>query len=302
MATNAVALREEGKQLFEAGQYDEAESLFRSGHVQWPERLDLAIWFARCLEQREQHDERRALLDTVVMTTDPADLPAWGIRVLAEQGYLLHRGVRLCVDHPVISPWMRARMSKGDYEEIEADLVASTIQSGERILEVGGGMGFMAAFASLQATDVASVVYEANPGLVPVAEHTKRLNNADFDFRNAMLGASAGTAQFHVHEAFWASSASHQSDDSTTIDVAVHDVSSVLAEQDFTMLVMDIEGGEIDLIPTMDLATVTRIVIETHPAVSGARAVSKMLKRLKQDFGFTTAEHREDVYLLDRKR
>ena len=160
----------------------------------------------------------------------------------------------------------------------------------------------MAAFACLQAPDVQAVVYEANPGLVAVAEHTKRLNNVDFDFRNAMLGAQQGTAEFHVHAAFWASSASHESDDSTTIDVPMHNVNQVLAEQDFTMLVMDIEGGEIDLIPEMNLESIQRVVIETHPPVTGAKSVSKMLRHLKRQYGLHPQQEREDVFLLARDR
>jgi len=302
MSPSPATVRDNGKELYEANDYAGAETVFRSGHQSWPHRLDMTIWLARSLDQLGQHDERQALLDPVVMNLDVDGLPPWGRRALGEQGYMIHRGVRLCLNHPVISPWMRGRMLKGDYEEFEADMLASTIEAGDRILEVGGGLGFMAAFASLQAPDVTSVVYEANPGLVPVAEQTKRLSQVDFDFRNAMLGGAAGTAQFHVHEAFWASSAGHQSDDSTEIQVVVHDVNAVLAEQTFTMLVMDIEGGEIDLIPGMDLQTVTRIVIETHPAVSGERAVRKMLRGLNRQFGFTTKQHHDDVYLLVRDR
>lgn len=238
----------------------------------------------------------------LVPTLSTDRLPRWGVPALADEGYLLHRGVWLCLDHPVISPWMRQRMRKGDYEMVEADLVAATIEPGERILEVGGGMGFMAAFAARQAPDVHSVVYEANPGLVPVARDTMALNRVGFDFRNAMLGERSGTAEFHVHEAFWASSAAHRSDDSTSIEVAVHDVNAVLAEHEFTMLVMDIEGGEIDLVPAMDLDTVTRVVIETHPSVTGKRSVRALLKGLHRRFGFATTQHVEDVYLLTRER
>jgi len=296
------ATRDAGKALFEAERFAEAHAIFERGHGAWPNRLDFAIWVARCLEKLDRQDERRAMLDELVLTVEAESLPKWGARALHEQGYVIQRGVRLCLDHPAISPWMHQRMFRGDYEEIEADMLAASIQPGERILEVGGGLGFMAAFACLQAPDVRAVVYEANPGLVQVAEHTKRLNGADFDFRSAMLGASAGTTEFHVHAAFWASSASHESEDSTTIDVPVHDVNKVLAEQDFTMLVMDIEGGEIDLIPEMQLDTITRVVIETHPAVTGAKSVAKLLRHFKRSYGLRPIQERDDVFLLARER
>jgi len=296
------SLRNLGKEHFEAGRFARAHEHFARGHDLWPNRLDFSIWLARSLGELDRHDERRSMLDELIANVDPDDLPKWGTRALHEQGYLVHRGVRLCLDHPVISPWMHQRMFRGDYEEIEADMLASCIEPGERILEVGGGLGFMAAFACLQAPDVQAVVYEANPGLVGVAEHTKRLNNVDFDFRNAMLGAQRGTAEFHVHAAFWASSASHESSDSTTIDVPMHDVNQVLREQDFTMLVMDIEGGEIDLIPEMNLESISRVVIETHPSVTGAKSVSKMLRHLKRNYGLRPQQERDEVFLLAQDR
>lgn len=72
-------------------------------------------------------------------------------------------------------------LRSGSYEQAEVRQIPRIIQPGERIVELGGGVGFLAVTAAKEAKAEAIAVYEANPKLIPLIERNKSLSKVDFE-------------------------------------------------------------------------------------------------------------------------
>ena len=99
-----------------------------------------------------------------------------------------------------------------------------------------------------------------------------------------LQGVGVGTiteesVSFYLRKDFWASSLEVPVADDPNIlgteQVPQVDINQVLTAHQPTVLVMDIEGGEIDLLPTLDLSCCNNIVIELHPRAYKLSGISK---------------------------
>lgn len=295
----AEGFRSVGQALLDSGAPRSAEQVFRSACERWPDRLGLQLKLARALEEQGRQAEAESLVEQAVLARD--SLPNWSVGGVGHFGFAICHGVKLDLRDEVVTPWMVDRIVHGNYERTESNYLREVLKPDDVVLEVGGGIGFMAAFAKLCQPTATVVSYEANPGLMPVVERTKQINGLDFDARNAMLGAEAGSSEFHVTKAFWASSATHKYDGASTITVPVEAVGSVMSEQPFNVVVMDIEGGEIDLLDAMDLTGVDRLILETHPKITGQASIKRTLKRLKGRYGLKPVQDKGHVLLIARE-
>lgn len=195
-------------------------------------------------------------------------------------------GVRLRTNSVAVTPKVKSHIYKGFYEGNERAILDVTLDPDDIVLDVGGGLGFIGAYCALRAKRVEIV--EANPRLIPVIEDTLRLNGASAVVHNAVLGEAEGAATFHVMTDFWASSLTPQAG-STPVEVPEMAASELMHRLKPTYLVMDIEGGEAELLPKMPLETVRSICLEIHPWVVGETAISDMIAAIEAQ-GFKTDE------------
>ena len=118
---------------------------------------------------------------------------------------------------------------------------------------------------------------------------------------NAVLGHGAtGTVPFHVHPDFWVSSLT-AGEGTTPIEVPALDFDAEAARVGATVLVMDIEGGEVELLNRPVADAVRGICVELHPQVVGDEATSRCLASLlRQGFHLDLGRSQQSVALLRR--
>ncbi len=97
------------------------------------------------------------------------------------------QGVRIAIDPAIMSDKIQRQIRNGKYERGEARNLPEIIEPGERLLELGGGIGFLSALAALQRRAEVIVVIEANPELIPVIRETHRLNGVTAQVLNAAV-------------------------------------------------------------------------------------------------------------------
>lgn len=275
-----------------------AEDLARAAIERWPDRLGFRLKLARSLEAQGRRDDARSVVEASLRGR--RHVPQWAATTVVRYGYTISAGVLIDVEHDAITGFMRRVLTSGEYEHTEVRFLADVLRPDDVVLELGAGIGFLGTFTKTTEPSATVVAYEANPALMPVIARTQELNGVEFEVRNAVLGEEAGTTDFYVNKAFWASSATHDYGGASVIQVPAHSAASVMAEHDFDLVVMDIEGGEIELLPQLDLRTVDRMVLETHPQITGDRAVRKMLRRLRADHGLVSRRSENGVHLLVR--
>ena len=208
-------------------------------------------------------------------------------------------GVRLNVAG--LDAEVRGAILDGSYEAPELRALASALRADDVVLELGTGLGLLSSWCAQRIGSARVHTFEANPALEPRIRETFALNGVAPALGVAMLGEHAGEHDFHVHEAFWASSATDATGAAHTVRVPVRPLNDEIRRIGPSLLVMDIEGGEAELLRFADLQGVQRIVAEFHEGMLGRAAIDTMIGRLyREGFCIVRDTSTWEVALLER--
>lgn len=205
----------------------------------------------------------------------------------ARNPFLISRGMKIPKHPDLTRGRVRGALKQGTYERKECDAVLRVVRPGDRVLELGGGIGYMSTLLSVKAGAAHVTSYEANPALIPYIRSVHAANSVtNVDLRNALLSPEAGApVPFYIRRNFLASSMDPSTEkDAITQEVAIdrHALAPVLSEVQPDVLVCDIEGAEATLLPAGDWSGLSAAVIELHPqwiGQSGVQAVFDAMMR-----------------------
>lgn len=188
------------------------------------------------------------------------------------------------LDKSVLPPRARKLLRTGAYEAKEAIAAQKLIRKGDVVMELGGGIGFMSTLVATRTPARAVHAFEANPALIPYIEQVHAINGAkNAAITHCVLGDRDGTVPFYVRPNFLSSSMSPLDEDGPEvqkIDVPMLNVNRVMADLRPSVLICDIEGAEVDLLPRMDLSSLRAVLIETHPQWIGKAGIRKVFRCL----------------------
>lgn len=208
------------------------------------------------------------------------------LRPFYKPRYADNFGIKLPLDHPLITPEIAKEIYFGNYERKEATIVSRKLDAADTVMELGAGIGFLSALCAQRIGSERVYAYDANPDLAELVARTYALNGVSPSFRTAMLGEGSGKARFYIDNEFWASSAQLTGKTTREVEVERLDVNDEIERIRPTFLIVDIEGGEADFFSIANLTGVRKICVETHAHVLGNYGVSRMLARLV-DAGFS---------------
>ncbi len=206
---------------------------------------------------------------------------------------LIVKGVRIPIFPGLLSPKIIEVLRSGKYEQKEAAQLSTIIEPGEIILEVGAGIGFISTIASLNPNTKRIEIFEANPELKPLIETVHKINQIDkATVHSGVLlnNPTEDTVPFYVAHNFWSSSLSPSTTSSRRVDVPAIDLNQALRRIKPTMIICDIEGGELELFENADLESVTKIFIEIHQEVLGRSNIKRLFEVLSAK-GFHYDQH-----------
>ncbi len=193
-------------------------------------------------------------------------------------------GIKIPFYPHIITPKIERPMRNNRYEKGECELLRAILVAGDRVLEFGAGVGLISSVAAKVDGVGAVTAIEANPALIPVIHETHALNGiSTVDLRNGVVVASGRKrAPFYLRADFWASS---MEPDSRAYEKKKHlpcfSIHALIAEKDPSVIICDIEGGELGLFEEADLSRVRAMVIEFHPKVYGAQAVESITRAIE---------------------
>ena len=160
-------------------------------------------------------------------------------------------GIKIPLDTAVFSKTIVNAIKDGWYEQEEASQLPRIIEPGERVLEIGGGIGYVSALVARDARTAAVRVFEANPLLIPIIENIHRINGVTgVEVRNGVLSHDLvnPTSKFYVRHDFWASSLVEKPwGYDKVIDVPNVSFQGELEAFCPSLIICDIEGGELGL-------------------------------------------------------
>lgn len=203
-----------------------------------------------------------------------------------------YMGLRLPLDHSLMSEAILAALYGGYYEADEAHHLPYILQEQERVLELGSGLGLISALCATNSLVEQVMTVEANPLLIPYIRDMHRLNGLGAKIRimNAVAhpNPSSDTVTFYRRTDLWASSLSPEPwGYEQEVDVPTANLNELIREFRPSLLIVDIEGGEESLFNQIDLGSVRKIMLEVHQSVIGRRGMKAVFDALSQrDFHY----------------
>lgn len=180
-------------------------------------------------------------------------------------------GVKLELPEALATPKIAQKLKRGQYEGFESRAAAMRVKPGHKVLELGGGMGYVGSICSGITGGQNVVTVEANPDMLPVIR-------GNFD-RNGhteatlVFGAVAGDdaegefLEFRLGKAFWGSSIAEAGDETQRIvSVPVLRIGELLKTHKPNVVIMDIEGAEQYLFDKPWPDHVQFVMMELHPS------------------------------------
>lgn len=192
--------------------------------------------------------------------------------------FIRSRGMNIPKHPQLTTGRVRGALREGTYERKECDAVMRVVKAGDRVLELGGGLGYMSTLLSVKKNVERVISYEANPTLIPYIRSVHAANNVqNVEVRNALLSPAAGDpVPFYVRKNFLGSSMDHDADPGSiveTVQIEKHPISDTLADLKPNVLVCDIEGAEAEVLPSGDWSGLRAAIIELHPQWIGPKGV-----------------------------
>ncbi|MGB3246683.1 MAG: FkbM family methyltransferase [Sulfitobacter sp.] len=165
-------------------------------------------------------------------------------------------------------------------------MVKMFLEPEDRVMELGAGIGYIGLLCARRLGPDRVHSFEANPMMEPIIRGNYALNEGALpDLTIGLLSEEPGEAEFYVPEMFWAASTTPISG-ARKISTPRISLNERIRTLQTSFLIMDIEGGEIDIIETLEPGSLRKIAMELHPEVTGQDAIDSMFQRLSEQ-GFT---------------
>ena len=213
-------------------------------------------------------------------------------------------GVLIPFAPEIITPAIEEAIASNCFESDEASELANIVEPGDRILEIGAGIGFISTILDRHSSVDRIIAVEANPRLMGYMARLHKLNRVrKVERRNAVLtNEPIDFMTFYLRQDFWMGSLSAEPNPYVeTVEVPTQNLNALLEKEEISLIVCDIEGAETVIFDNADLTRVTRIYLELHDHVTGLHGVQNLFKSL-QDMGFSyDPRHSSGSVVLFRK-
>lgn len=183
---------------------------------------------------------------------------------------------------------VRSLLFQGTYEAAERELLPGALRPGDRVLEVGTGIGLVSLVCTSIVGEGNVLSYEANPAMAAVIRANYVLNGWTPDLREKAVTVDGTPITFFQSGNVLSSSLYDRGTDAAAIEVESDAIEAVVSAHRPAVIVMDVEGAEVDLLPAADLSTVRAIVVELHPHIVGEGRTNALMA-LMEERGFRLA-------------
>ena len=233
----------------------------------------------------------------------------WRYRYLEVAGFLFDmlgmryrdQGCVFEIPKQISSRRFRGRFLLKTHEWKEVRAVKKYLPADAKVLELGGGLGILAAIVNRRLTDPsAHCVVEPQPALQNVINRNKALNNSQFHLIHGVMG-TPGKTTIHLRPNPMGAGLLRPTGQSVEVDAFSFDQIRTKADCDFDTILMDIEGGEYALLAGKEfpLDGIKLLIIELHPKIIGTEKCTEIRDALTAR-GFARIEDTYDVEVWSR--
>lgn len=182
--------------------------------------------------------------------------------------------IKVAYDDPRVPQATRDALRRGRYEFKEREIARRLLGRGDRVIELGAGMGVVSlTIADLVGGD-AVMSFEANPTIIELARENVARSGMPVTLRHAIasprpIAAKNPHIDFFVLNSFEASSTRRTSSAQKAVRVPSLPLEDEIATHRANVLVFDIEGFEEEIVKYADFSGIDKVIFEIHPKVLG---------------------------------
>lgn len=209
-------------------------------------------------------------------------------------------GIRMRID-PRMSPFQVKKLLRGRHTQHERQLLCERLEPEDIVMELGGGIGMLSTACALKIGGDRVHSYEANPTMESLIHDNYALNEVNPKMNMCMLGRTSDSCTFYASEHFARPSAYQLADQgkTTAYEVPVKPLNDEIQRIKPTVLVMDVQGSEGELLSFADLSTVRKLLVESHSNILGIFRVNALRRKLRNQ-GFIETERAGQSFLYIR--
>ncbi|SMF73705.1 methyltransferase, FkbM family [Xaviernesmea oryzae] len=205
-------------------------------------------------------------------------------------------GIRLAVRKGDIPPGVRAALFRGLYENAERNLLLQVLKPGMKTLEIGTGVGFISLLATRICGEGNVLSYEANGTLEKIIRRNYELNGLRPNLRMRAVTPDGQPVTFFRNENIISSSVYDRKTEAEKVTVQSDAFAAIISEFDPVVLIMDVEGAEIELFQISDFRNLRHMIVELHPHIVGQDKITALVERLDKAGFAMRAKDRKTVY------
>jgi len=193
-------------------------------------------------------------------------------------------GIRVPIRVEEVSAEIWTALETGLYEANEARRIPRVVRSRDRVLELGAGLGVITSLIAA-VEDVCVWSFEADPQTALLAKRVIDLNSTgNVVLTNGILDAGPPRkVSFYRRADLWMSSGfAKQGPYERVMEITTSNIDTFIRQHRINVLVMDIEGAELDLLENAELPGIERVFLELHDhlyGLAGVRGISAALAR-----------------------
>lgn len=186
------------------------------------------------------------------------------------------KSYKIKLSSSVITDQIAKELFMDVYEKEERFAVQKTVQEHDRVLEIGAGMGVVTLQLLKRVKSEQVVALEANPRVFAILEKNMKDNGLSPKLINkAVVNNSDGRA-FQFGDSFTSGSIHQRPGIENAVSISVMEINQLLNSDTFTTVVMDVEGAEIELVPSILGSSVDTLILELHPHIVGDQEISRL--------------------------
>lgn len=205
-------------------------------------------------------------------------------------------GVLLASGRDQVPAAVRDDMLRNTYEDTERKLLLKVLRPGMKVVEIGAGIGFIGLLASRIVGDANVWSYEANPTLEPIIRGNYRLNGLSPTLTMKAVTRDGNPITFFRSDNIVSSSVFDRARGDQQITVESIAFDDILAQLHPDVIIMDVEGAEIDLLAGALTADLHHLIVEMHPHIVGQQKIDSLWKHLEEEGFKLEARDRKTVY------
>jgi FkbM family methyltransferase len=206
-------------------------------------------------------------------------------------------GVLLACGSEDVPAGVREDLFRNTYEDTERKLLLQVLQPGMKVVEIGAGIGFIGLLASRIVGDSNVWSYEANPSLEPIIRGNYDLNGLTPTLTMKAVTRDGSPITFFRSDNIVSSSVFDRARGDKQITVESVAFDDIMSELHPDVVIMDVEGAEIELLASQMRQEIRHLIVEMHAHIVGQQKIDGLVSHLEQEGFKLEARNRKTLHL-----